>query len=355
MNAQITLVPRRILLIEDEEAHVHIIERSFERDGAIQLTVASTIADAAAAIQRSTFDLVISDWLLPDGEAFDLLKDSPRIPLLLMTSHGNEKIAVKAIKAGALDYVVKSESSMLDMSHLAERAIHLSEQVIARERAQQQLRSSLAEKTMLLKEIHHRVKNNLQVVSALLSMQMDRSAGNADTTESLRQAHSRVMAMSLIHEQIYKSETLADLDFADYIQDLSHRLFDAYCLDASRVAIQLDIKSIHLPVDAAVPCGLIINELLSNSLKHAFSDGRSGTVRVFLAKTATGEVELAVSDNGVGLPSAFRLEESKSLGLQMVLALTQQLDGHLGVCSAHPGTVFKLTWTQSDKSNPAYA
>src|ERR1035438_8517684 len=140
-------VARRVLLVEDEESHARIIQRSFERHGGtFELTVASTLSEGTLALGGPAFDLVISDWRLPDGEGFDLLKDKPRCPLLIMTSHGNEQIAVEAMRAGALDYIVKSESSLLAMPNIAERAIRLWTSMAARDLAQEELR--IAEETL---------------------------------------------------------------------------------------------------------------------------------------------------------------------------------------------------------------
>src|SRR5580698_4956472 len=145
--------PHRILLVEDEEAHAGIIQRSFEREGGpFELTIAATLADGVRAMAGLQFDLVISDWRLPDGEGFELLqrlKDKPQCPLLIMTSHGNEQIAVEAMRAGALDYIVKSESSLLAMPRIASRAMQLWENVAARKLAEEELR--IAEDTFRIR------------------------------------------------------------------------------------------------------------------------------------------------------------------------------------------------------------
>jgi PAS domain S-box-containing protein len=207
------------------------------------------------------------------------------------------------------------------------------------------LQKSLAEATMLLKEVHHRVKNNLQVICSLLSMQLD---GTADDLFSrpLKDAHSRVLAMSLIHEQIYQSETLADLDLGGYVEHLSQRLFSTYCLDASRIRLELSVEKVQLRMDQAIPCGLILNELISNSLKHAFPEGREGVIRISLSKSGPGQAELGVSDNGVGFPGNFRWQDGQSLGLQVVRTLIHQLRAKLSV-SGDGGASFRFSWALS--------
>jgi two-component sensor histidine kinase len=206
-----------------------------------------------------------------------------------------------------------------------------------------ELRRLLGEKTLLLKEVHHRVKNNLQVVCSLLSMQIACSP-EWSCSRPLNDAHSRVLAMSLIHEQIYQSETVADLSFGQYVEQLCSRLFSAYCVDPARIRLELSVEPIHLTVDQAIPCGLILNELLSNSLKHAFRDGRQGLIRISLRTLENGRIELEIADNGRGLPRNYNIETGSSLGLKVVNTLIRQLRADLFV-SGEGGALFRFGWT----------
>jgi PAS domain S-box-containing protein len=205
-----------------------------------------------------------------------------------------------------------------------------------------ELRRSLAEKTTLLQEVHHRVKNNLQIICSLLTMQMD-SLDVEIHDGPLTIAHSRVLAMSLIHEQIYQSSTLADLNFGEYIELLADRLFGAYCVSPSRIRLEMRVEPIHLTIDQAIPCGLILNELVNNSLKHAFTDGRAGVIRITLERTEHDYVELTVSDSGVGLPPGFQAGNTRSLGLQVVQTLISQLRAEL-VITGDDGASFSFRW-----------
>ena len=204
-----------------------------------------------------------------------------------------------------------------------------------------ELRQALGEKTMLLKEVHHRVKNNLQVICSLLSMQIDNAAG-ASCAAALNDAYSRVQAMSLIHEQIYQSESLSDLDFGEYVQALSHRLFATYCVDPSRIGIELSVEPIRIDMQRAIPCGLILSELFSNALKYAFPDGRAGLIRVSLRRMPAGRMELAVEDNGRGLPAALDWQTTPSLGMQVVRTLSRQLRAEVSLRSGPAGTSFRF-------------
>jgi len=204
----------------------------------------------------------------------------------------------------------------------------------------QDLNRSLLDKTTLLQEVHHRVKNNLQIVCSLLSMQIE-GLKPGESSGHLNDAHSRVFAMATVHEQLYRSASLSDVDFPEYIRKLSSQLFSAYRVGA-RVRLDLSIEPIVITLDQAIPCGLILNELVSNSLKHAFRDGRDGTLWISL-KTESGRAEIEVSDNGVGLPSDFVLGEGSSLGLKVVQILIRQLRADL-VISGEGGTSFKFAW-----------
>jgi len=203
-----------------------------------------------------------------------------------------------------------------------------------------ELRQALFEKTMLLKEVHHRVKNNLQVICSLLSMQIDHAAGPC--VAALNDAHARVQAMSLIHEQIYQSESLADLDFGEYVEALSHRLFATYCVYPARIGIELNVETVRLDMQRAIPCGLILSELFSNALKYAFADGRTGLIRVILRRTPAGRMELAVEDNGCGLPSDLDWQTTPSLGMQVVRTLSRQLRAEVSIRSGPEGTSFRF-------------
>ncbi|HEU5022235.1 MAG TPA: response regulator [Bryobacteraceae bacterium] len=212
-----------------------------------------------------------------------------------------------------------------------------------------EIRRSLVEKTALLKEVHHRVKNNLQVICSLLSMQI--SCAAEDALRPLNDAHSRVLSMSLIHELIYQSDTLADLNFGAYIEALASKLFAAYCVDPLRIHLEIRVEPINLSLDQSIPCGLILNELISNALKHAFNDGREGTIRITLSGSEAGEISLCVADDGRGLPPDFSMAQSNTLGHQVVSTLIRQLGAKLTV-SGENGARFAFTWKLAENRAP---
>ena len=208
-------------------------------------------------------------------------------------------------------------------------------------RVEEKIKHSLEEKELLLKEIHHRVKNNLMIISSILSLQ---SAAMPDPAiqEIFRECENRVKTMSRIHTQLYQSGNLAQINFADYLQELGLDLFRSYQVRADTISLNLKIEDFTPAINTAIPLGLIVNELFTNAIKYAFSGGRKGEIRVSLKKDNSQNV-LTVADNGIGLPEDFDLPRAQSLGLQMVTALVQQLDGTLEI-KRDMGTVWSITF-----------
>jgi two-component sensor histidine kinase/sensor domain CHASE-containing protein len=200
-------------------------------------------------------------------------------------------------------------------------------------------------KEILLKEIHHRVKNNLQVISSLLDLQA-RAARDGETRRLLSESQGRVRSMALIHERLYGSGSEA-VNFADYARDLATHVRHSLSGDSGRIAVAVDVEDVPLDMDVAVPCGLIINELLTNAMKHAFPNGRSGSIAVSLRRRPGGSLELRIADDGIGLPNGVDPDNPASLGLRIVKILAAQVRGVLGVERGQAdgrGTVFSLVF-----------
>ena len=204
-----------------------------------------------------------------------------------------------------------------------------------------ELQAALREREVLLQEVHHRVKNNLQVISSLISMQ-GRALGEEGGRVALEECQTRVQAIALIHEQLYRSKDYARVPFAEYARSLVGNVFRATEGPPERIRLELAIEDVALGVDRAIPCGLILNELITNALRHAFPGGRSGTIRVELGYVAGGAFRLAVRDDGVGLPPGLDVGTAPSLGLQLVSMLAEQLNAGLEVDRDH-GTRVGLT------------
>ncbi|GAB4481125.1 MAG: hypothetical protein Kow00124_28550 [Anaerolineae bacterium] len=223
-------------------------------------------------------------------------------------------------------------------------------EIAMREEAEQKILASLREKEVLLQEVHHRVKNNLQIISSMLNLQL-RNSADPEIVTILRDSQSRIRSIALIHELLYRSSDLARIDFGAYIQNLISHLLSSYRDPSRHISIEVDAKDIALPIKQAVPCGLIINELVSNSIKHAFpradrpaAADRVDTIRVAMHRGSGGQIELTVSDNGVGISSEMDLDNTSTLGMQIVNTLVRQLGGTLTV-SSNAGTSFVVTFS----------
>jgi len=204
--------------------------------------------------------------------------------------------------------------------------------------------ASLKEKEVLLREIHHRVKNNMQVISSLLRLQT-RTIKDKKQIEMLQESQNRIKAMALIHEKLYRSENLANIDFNDYMKNLVNDLFLTYKVSSGKVSLKINIAPISFGIDTAIPCGLIVNELVTNSLKYAFPEGKGGEIRISLCKNAE-TFELNVSDNGIGIPEDLDYRHTESLGLRLIINLSEnQLQGTVRLIK-DKGTGFHITFKE---------
>ncbi|NVN90392.1 MAG: PocR ligand-binding domain-containing protein [Desulfuromonadales bacterium] len=194
--------------------------------------------------------------------------------------------------------------------------------------SKERLRASLAEKNVLLHEIHHRVKNNMMIVNTLLDIQAD-SITDAQTRSFFRECQNRISSLAQVHEQLYRSRDFASVDLAEYIGNLASRLFSSFVKDPERVILKVNAERISMNIDQSIPCGMIVNELVSNSLKYAFPGARKGEIDIRLNADPEGWISLTVADNGVGLPEEVDIRNTQSLGLQLVDLLVRQLGGHL--------------------------
>jgi PAS domain S-box-containing protein len=244
-------------------------------------------------------------------------------------------------KDGTNGYIEVSTSPIKNEKGEIIQVVHISKDITVRKLAEKQIMSSLKEKEVLLREIHHRVKNNMQIVSSLLWLQSEYIKDKRDL-EIFRDSQNRIMSMSLVHEKLYRSRDLGKIDTKEYITDLTNNIIQSHRVNAGTISLNINIGNISLGVDSAIPCGLIINELITNSLKYAFPDGRKGEIRVSLSPLNENEVELVVGDNGVGIPEDVDFRKTASLGLRLVTILTEnQLHGKINLDRSR-GTEFNI-------------
>jgi two-component sensor histidine kinase/DNA-binding NarL/FixJ family response regulator len=216
----------------------------------------------------------------------------------------------------------------------------LSLEIAERKKVEERLKASLEEKEVLLREVHHRVKNNLQIVSSLLDLQYF-NINDKQAVQALRATQDRIKSMALVHEKLYLTTDVANIDFTIYLESLTEHLCNSYLIDPEQVSLVIDVENVKLSIDKAIPCGLIINELVSNSLKYAFPQGRQGIVAIRLHEDEKGILILSVTDDGVGLPAGMDFSRTGSMGLQLVNLLTRQLRGEISL-SNEKGTAFTI-------------
>lgn len=217
--------------------------------------------------------------------------------------------------------------------------------ITERKKAEVQIERSLKEKEVLLREVYHRVKNNMQIITSLLNLQ-SRYARNGEDRDMFRESHNRIKSMSLVHEKLYQSKDLTTIDFKEYINDIAKGLFQSYGANKGKIVLVMDINNISLDINTAIPCGLIINELVTNSLKHAFPEGKEGEIKISLHSMNENTLELVVGDNGIGISEDVDFRSTKSLGLQLLILLAEnQLHGAVNL-DRSKGTEFTITFKE---------
>jgi two-component sensor histidine kinase len=234
---------------------------------------------------------------------------------------------------------------MLDADERPSGVVVVASNIARQKESEQRLRESLREKEVLLKEVHHRVKNNLQVISSLLNLQASELHDPA-MIRVLRDSQTRVRSMALIHEQLYRSDDLAHIDFADYTNELVDHLNRTLGSRSERIQLSLDIRPLRLSLDLAIPCGMIVNELVCNALEHAFPENLSGEIRVTFRRD-DDTYRLTVADTGVGMRGSLSSKQATTMGLKVVQALTRQIHGQLEH-ECQGGSVFTVSFPYAE-------
>lgn len=218
------------------------------------------------------------------------------------------------------------------------------EDITERKEYERQLEESIKEKEVLLKEVHHRVKNNMQVISSILNLQSS-YISDENALAILRESQDRIKSMSFVHESLYQSKTLSEVNFAEYIQNITRNLYHSYGRPEGGIDLEFELENLYLNLDTSIPCGLIINEIVSNSLKYAFHGREKGKIKIEFSKLSDGRLKLIVSDDGIGLAEDFDIENAESLGLQLVTTLITQVSGELEI-DVSRGTKFNIVFKE---------
>jgi two-component sensor histidine kinase len=294
--------------------------------------------DALDQAVRFLPDLILLDIIMPEMDGFEVcrrLKDTAAttdIPVIFLSACAETEDIIQGFTLGAVDYVTKpfraTELLARVSTHLQLRQAR--REVVAKNAALEilntELATSLEQNRMLLREVNHRVKNNLNVVCSLLSLQANQVKDPRDAA-LFAEARNRVTVMASIHEGLYRSTTLSSITAGEFFTTIAHNLVRSY--DRREVHIQVECGGLSLGMDQLIPCGLIINELVTNALKYAFPEGQAGIITISLADTAPDSRVLTVRDNGIGMSAGFDPEQAESLGLILVTSLTTQLGGTL--------------------------
>lgn len=370
---------KNIMIVDDEVASAHLLLSVLKGEG-YKVRVSINGEGALKTLETKLSDLILLDIRLPGMDGFEVcrqLKSSDRyrnIPVIFLSALNDPVEKVKGFQIGGVDYVTKPFTSEevlarvkthLSMHFMQEQLeiwnTQLGGEVVARQKsenalqnahdeleflvekrtmelseankalqieikehkqAKEEIRASLREKEVLLKEIHHRVKNNMQLIISLLRLQSEQIS-DSKHLEMFKDSLDRLRSMALIHERLYMSGDFSTIDFNNYVETFVNEMFRAHGVDSSRIATNMKIENVTLSVDYALPCGLIINELLSNSLKYAFPQGRKGKISIAVCSVNEQEVKLIYSDNGIGLPENIDFENTESLGLYLVRTLAE--------------------------------
>ncbi len=388
----------KILILEDVAFDAELIEYELRREGIKFLSRrVETKESFISELEVLRPDLILADHSLPKFDGLSALKiansECPYIPFLFVSGKIGEEFAVNALKEGATDYIFKNNLSKLvpaiqralkechekierekAQNALKKAHFELEQQVLERtkalsrvndelraemderERIENKLKKSLEEKEILLKEIHHRVKNNLQIISSLLNLQ-SRYINDEEMLDIYKESQNRVKSMAIIHEKLYQSEDLARIDFGDYVKSLVLDLFHSYGVD--NIEPDISIRDVLLDINTAIPCGLIVNELVTNSIKHGFlasrtrDNSQSFDKRDKIAVNITKENEIytmSVYDNGIGFPDDLDFNNTDSLGMQLVISLTSQLRGTVEL-ERNNGTLFRIVFKEVEYNN----
>jgi two-component sensor histidine kinase len=318
---------RALLNILDDFAE----EKAQSRD--TQSAVLNILDDSAAEHERfrDTQRAVLN--ILEDfGEERQRSDGTQKAMLNILSDFTDEKSHLEEMKSAVLNIL---EDLALEKEQVEQSRMEVL-------RSEQAIRLSLREKETLLKEVHHRVKNNLQVIASLLRLQ-SRYLLDEESRSMFQESQNRVHSISLVHEMLYQAADLSRVEFSDYLVTLTRNLAENWSTTVGSVEIAVEAPGVQLSVDTAIPCGLIVNELVTNALKHAFPEGRSGphSIRVSAAWEPNGWLRLCVRDNGVGIPENLNLRRPGSLGLELVSTLTRQLRGKSEV-RREAGTTFEI-------------
>ena len=354
-----------ILLVEDNQDHAHFIKGVLP-PGTYDITHIIDGKEAFAYISNppKPFDVVLLDYYLPSMDGMAVLKkvlgNGREIAIIFLTVDDRVDTAVEVMKAGAMDFLPKVARFYERLPVMIEKVFDQHKIRLEKKRLEEQIKKSLQEKELLLKEVHHRVKNNLSIIYSMLHFQ-EQYAGGRSLETILVNTRNRIRTMALVHEKLYKAEDLTRIYLPGYCNELVTHLMDTLrpfsIHNHNAILYRTDVEEIYLDIDTIIPLGLIINELLTNALTHGFKgeiEIKPGIappeIRLGMRCESKKKCRLTVSDNGVGLPENFDRNRSESLGMFIIKSLVEQLEGKLEIRRLKPkGTEFLIRFNIGHK------
>ncbi len=334
-----------ILIVDDIPDNLTVLAQMLTEHG-YRVRPALNGKLALSAIQKSPPDLILLDIVMPDMNGYEIcwqLKANSRtrdIPVLFLSALDDTVDKLKAFDVGGVDYITKpfqvEEVLARVQTHLALRNmqkrlenqnVRLQREISERQRMEEQIKASLKERELLLQELYRRTENSMQIICSMLKLQSS-SIRDKEVLRMFDDLEARINVMALVHQKLSQTENISSINLKGFIYDLGVQLSRNYKVNPNQIALKAKLESVSVAIDTAILCGLLLNELLSNCLKHAFPAGKTGEIRLGLRVTETGGIELRVADNGIGLPKGFDVERDGLFGLQLIRSIEEsQLRG----------------------------
>ncbi len=316
-----------ILIVDDTPANLELLSDMLKQGG-YRVRAALNGNLALQAARNEPPDLILLDITMPDMDGYEvcrLLKEDEKlhdIPVIFISALNEMLDKIKAFSSGGVDYITKpfqfEEVAARVGTHL--KLIHverLKHEIAERKQAEEKIRQSLCEKETLIRELYHRTKNTLQVINSIIQLQANEYTGNEELQKMVKKTEYKIRTISLVHQMLFKSQDLSQIPIREYIYNLTEMILDKFEVSADKLSLSINVQDQFFLLDTAIPFGLILNELMTNSLQHAFPDNYRGIIRIILTKCDTGNI-LQYIDNGIGVPEGFDFRNQNTLGLKLI-------------------------------------
>jgi len=342
----------KTLVVDDNRDNVELLCQILEDN--YDVITAYNGPDCIKLTKEQKPDLIILDVMMPEMDGYEVMErlredeSTKDIPVIFLSARYRDIDRItKGLELGAYDYITKPvEDEILlakirNLSRIIKAENEIKNQRDELVRLNEDLKEALSEKVVLLRELYHRTKNSMQDIISMLHLQAQ-NIKDDKVLEIFKETENRINSMALVHEKLYQTRELSRVDLKQYFEDLLSLLQRNYQDLSGGIRIKTDMDHVSVPIDYAIPCGLIVNELISNSFKHAFPGDKKGEIRIGLKSQDDKEIEILVTDNGVGMPKDFKYREANSFGIQTIIALTEhQLQGKLNL-NTDKGTEFQI-------------